>query len=259
MTSTHPEYHSAAMWQALYDFTQAGGRLIYMGGNGFYWRVAFHETVPGIMEVRRSEGGSRAWEPPTGEYHHSFTGEYGGMWRRQPNRAPNALCGVGFVAQGFDESTYYLRAPGSHDPRASFIFEGIGPDERIGDFGLIGGGAAGMEVDCCNVALGSPAHALVLATSATLTEAHVLVVEELLFNFMGTTGNVCPQVRSDLVFFETVGGGAVFSAGSIAWSGALSHGNYQNNVSRLMRNVVRRFTDPSPFAMPGQDPPPAGR
>ena len=24
-----------------------GGRLIYLGGNGFYWRTAFHDTCPG--------------------------------------------------------------------------------------------------------------------------------------------------------------------------------------------------------------------
>jgi len=60
MTSTHPEYYSARMWDALYDFTNTGGRLIYMGGNGFYWRVAFHDEIDGIMEVRRAEGGSRA-------------------------------------------------------------------------------------------------------------------------------------------------------------------------------------------------------
>jgi N,N-dimethylformamidase len=249
MTATHPEYYSERMWSALYGFTQARGRLIYMGGNGFYWRVAFHESEPGIMEVRRAEGGSRAWEPPTGEYYHSFTGEYGGMWRRQGRRAPNVICGVGFIAQGFDESTYYVRQPGSFDSRARFIFEGIGADERIGDFGLIGGGASGMELDSYNPELGSPRHALVLATSATHTEAHVLVVEEMLFNFMGTTGNLCPKVRSDLVFYETVGGGAVFSVGSIAWSGALSHNNYENNVSKIVGNVVRRFLDETPFAL----------
>ncbi|TPK59107.1 LamG domain-containing protein [Mesorhizobium sp. B2-4-19] len=249
MTSTHPEYYSARMWDALYDFIHTGGRLIYMGGNGFYWRVAFHDEIDGIMEVRRAEGGSRAWEPPTGEYYHSFTGEYGGMWRRQGNRAPNAICGVGFIAQGFDESAHYLRKPGSYDARAAFIFEGIG-DEKIGDFGLIGGGAAGMEVDSYNPEIGSPVHALVLASSDTMTEAHVLVVEEMLFNFMGTTGNLCPQVKSDLVFYETVGGGAVFSAGSIAWAGALSHNSYDNNVSRLVGNVVRRFIDSEVFGFP---------
>ena len=250
MTSTHPEYYSKTMWTSVQRFVQTGGRLIYMGGNGFYWRVAFHETEPGIMEVRRAEGGSRAWEPPTGEYYHSFTGEYGGMWRRQGPMAPNVLCGIGFIAQGFDKSVPYLRKPDSFDPRASFIFEGIGADEKIGDFGLIGGGASGMEVDSYNPDIGSPPHALVLASSATHTEAHVLVVEEMLFNFMGTSGNVCSQVRSDMVFFETPGGGAVFSVGSIAWSGALSHNNYDNNVSRIVKNVVVRFTDDRPFNVP---------
>lgn len=250
MTSTHPEYYSEQMWVALHRFTQTGGRLIYMGGNGFYWRVAFHPTQPGIMEVRRAEGGSRAWEPPTGEYYHSFTGEYGGMWRRQGGRAPNVMAGVGFIAQGFDESTFYVRRPDSVDPRAAFIFEGIGAGERIGAFGLIGGGAAGMEIDSANPDLGTPPHALVLARSARQTEAHVLVVEEMLFNFMGTTGDVCPEVHADLVFFETAGGGAVFSAGSIAWAGALSHNAYRNNVSCIMRNVVTRFLDHAPFKLP---------
>lgn len=250
MTGTHPEYYSDRMWTALYDFTRTGGRLIYMGGNGFYWRVAFHPVLPGLMEVRRAEGGSRAWEPPTGEYYHSFTGEYGGMWRRQGGHAPNVLVGVGFVAQGFDESSYFVRRPGSFDPRAAFIFEGIADDEKIGDFGLIGGGASGMEIDCANVELGTPPHALVLASSAQQSEAHVLVVEEMLFNFMGTTGDVCPEVRADLVFFETPGGGAVFSTSSIAWAGALSHNKYDNSVSRITRNVVNRFLDPTPFEFP---------
>ena len=31
--------------------------------------------------------------------------------------------------------------PQGFDPRARFIFEGIGNDERIGDFGILGGGA----------------------------------------------------------------------------------------------------------------------
>ncbi|MCW5322904.1 N,N-dimethylformamidase [Verminephrobacter aporrectodeae subsp. tuberculatae] len=247
MTATHPEYCSAAMWQAIFDFTRGGGRLMYMGGNGFYWRIAFNDSVPGIIETRRAEGGSRAWEPPTGEYYHAFTGEYGGMWRRQGRRSPNHLVGVGFAAQGFDESSPYRRSQASRDdPRVAFAFAGI-DDEILGDFGLIGGGAAGMEVDRHDAALGSPPHALVLASSGPHTEAHVLVVEDMLFNFMGTTGNLCPAVRSDIVFFESGKGGAVFSVGSIAYAGALSHNRYANNISRLTENVLRRFLDARPF------------
>ena len=44
-----------------------------------------------------------------------------------------------------------------------------------------------------------------------------------------------------MVYFKTPNGGAVFSTGSIAWCGALSHDGYRNNVSRITDNVLRRF------------------
>lgn len=246
VTATHPEYYSKQMCDAIADFTGNGGRLMYLGGNGFYWRVAFHKTKPGIMETRRAEGGSRAWEPPTGEYYHSFTGEYGGLWRRQGQRIPYALVGNGFAAQGFDESSYYRRTADAKDARCAFMFEGIA-DEILGDFGLIGGGAAGMEIDRHDTALGSPPHSLVVARSENHTEALVMVVEDMLFNFMGTTGDVCDKVRSDIVFFETTNGGAVFSTGSIAYGSALPVNDYDNNISTLTANVLRRFMDETPF------------
>jgi hypothetical protein len=36
-------------------------------------------------------------------------------------------------------------------------------------------------------------------------------------------------------------GRAVFSVGSITSCGSLSHNNYQNNISRMLENVLRRF------------------
>ncbi len=249
VTATHPEYYSREMWDAVQRYTHNGGRLIYLGGNGFYWRIAYHATQPGIIEVRRAEGGSRAWEPPTGEYYHSFTGEYGGLWRRQGARSPNHLVGVGFTAQGFDQSSYYRRTADAGNPRAAFILEGI-DDEVLGDFGLTGGGASGMELDRHDVGLGSPPHSLVIARSEHQTEAHVSVVEDLLFNHMGTTGDVSDKVHADLVFFETPKGGAVFSVGSIAYSGSLPWNGFDNNISRLTMNVLRRFMDPEPFPLP---------
>ena len=67
-----------------------GGRLMYMGGNGWYWRVAFHDELPGVIELRRAEDGIRPWIAEPGEYYHSFNGEYGGLWRRI-GRAPNVM------------------------------------------------------------------------------------------------------------------------------------------------------------------------
>jgi N,N-dimethylformamidase len=50
-----------------------------------------------------------------------------------------------------------------------------------------------------------------------------------------------------MVFYETPNGGAVWSSSSIAWAGSLSHNRYNNNVSRITNNVLKRFVDPKPF------------
>jgi N,N-dimethylformamidase len=249
MTGTHPEYDTKEMLDALDAYKERGGRLIYLGANGFYWRVAYHPDLPGVMELRRAEDGSRAWAAEPGEYYMSFTGEYGGMWRRS-GRPPQRMAGTGFVAQGFDLSSYYRRTPASHDPRAVWIFDGVLGDEKIGDFGILGGGAAGWELDWFDVTNGSPPHALVVASSEGHTANYQVVNEEVLFNYPFLGGDANPMVRADMVFYETANGGAVFATSSIAWGGALYHDNYDNNVSRITENVVRRFCDPAPFPPP---------
>ncbi|MGH9337258.1 MAG: N,N-dimethylformamidase beta subunit family domain-containing protein, partial [Vicinamibacteria bacterium] len=37
LTGTHPEYYSLQMLEGLRTYLDEGGRLMYMGGNGFYW------------------------------------------------------------------------------------------------------------------------------------------------------------------------------------------------------------------------------
>ena len=248
LTGCHPEYVSREMMEALAAYLGRGGRLMYMGGNGFYWRVSYPRAHPGMIEMRRAEDGTRAWVESVGEYYHGSTGEYGGLWRRQ-GRAPNTLVGVGFVAQGFDRSSYYRRTAASRDPRARFIFDGV-QDEVLGDFGVAWGGAAGLELDAFNPALGSPPWALVVASSEDHSNAFQLVNEEINVSFAGADGRFSPAVRADMVFYEHPGGGAVFSTGSIAYVGSLAHKGYDNNISRLTLNVLRRFLDPAPFAMP---------
>ncbi|MHA1567709.1 MAG: N,N-dimethylformamidase beta subunit family domain-containing protein [Alphaproteobacteria bacterium] len=248
LTGTHPEYHSKPMSDAVLAWRDNGGRLMYLGGNGWYWRIARHPELPGVIEVRRAEGGTRTWAAEPGEYYHSFTGEFGGLWRRN-GRPPNAVVGLGFSAQGFDISSYYRRQPGSFDPRAAFIFDGV-EEEIIGDFGLVGGGAAGLELDCANHQLGTPANTLILATSEDHTDLILPVTDETDVMAPNLTGSQSDRVRADLIFFETSSGGAVFSTGSIAWCGSLSHNGYDNNVARIMGNVLRRFLDPKSFAGP---------
>lgn len=245
LTGSHPEYTSTRMLDAYQGFLAKGGRVAYLGGNGFYWRIAYSETLPGVIECRRAESGIRGWEPGTGNYWHQFTDELGGLWRRI-GRAPQQVFGVGMTAQGFDLSSPYLRNPSSHDPRAAFIFDGIQGD-ILGDFGLNGGGAAGNEIDRADFSLGTPPHALVLASSRLHTDVYLMTPEDLLDPTPTWSGTQCDLIRADMVFFETQDGGAVFSTGSIAWAGALAWNGYDNHIAAITENVIRRFADETPF------------
>ena len=246
LTGSHPEYTSTEMWDAYHSYTHHGGRLMYLGGDGFYWRIAYHPQCPGIIELRRAESGVRAWAANPGEYYQNFDGRYGGLWLRQ-GRAPQQLVGVGFSCQGFDLSSHYRRQPDSFVPEMAFVFAGVGADELIGDFGLIGGGAAGLELDRSGAELGTPPNAYLLASSEGHTNAYYLVPEEFLETGPALGADENPNARADVVFMETPDAGAVFSVGSIAWAGSLSSNDYDNNVSRITENVLRRFLDPNPF------------
>ncbi len=247
ISGTHPEYYSTAMRDGLETWLEDGGRLMYMGGNGFYWRVAFSADNPAIMEVRRAEDGTRAWIAEPGEYYQQFNGEYGGMWRRV-GKPPNELVGIGFAAQGFDGGTYYEVQPGALDARVAFAVEGIEAGDIWGDFGNQGGGAAGEEIDRHDASLGSPRHAVIIASSREHKPGMLRVIEE--YYMMEPIRKNDPKVRADIVFFEVPGGGAVFSTGSISYAGSLAHNDYDNHIARLTGNVLRRFLDPQPFEMP---------
>ena len=245
VTGSHPEYVSKEMLDAFDAYQRGGGRHAYLGGNGFYWRIAFHPTRPHAIEVRRGQVGLRTWEGEAGEGCLAFTGEPSGLWRAN-GRPPQRLVGVGFDAQVFDRSAPYRRLPASRDPRVSFVFDGV-DEEVIGDFGLRNGGAAGIEVDRADATLGSPPHLMLLATSDRLGTGGIPAPEEFRTLHRGIMGDQNARVRADMVFFPTAAGGAVFATGSIAWVSALPHNGYANNVARLTGNVIRRFLDDAPF------------
>lgn len=97
VTGHHPEYSTGAMLDALQAYVDDGGKLMYLGGNGFYWVTSVDQNQPHIIEVRRGVAGTREWSSEPGELYHSTTGEFGGLWRHR-GRAPNRLVGVGFCA-----------------------------------------------------------------------------------------------------------------------------------------------------------------
>ncbi len=240
LTTTHPEYHTKQTLDALKDYREGGGNLMYLGGNGFYWRIAKHQELDGVYEVRRAEGGIRAWAAEPGEYYHSFDGTYGGLWRRN-GRPPQELVGVGFSAQGFMEGTYYRRHRNAENEKVAWIFAGVDGD-ILGNFGLIGCGAAGYELDRVDYALGTPQNTFVLASSENHNDNFILVHEEQLTHVSNCGGEPDSDlIRADMIYYETPNGGAVFSVGSISFCGSLFHNNYDNNISRITNNVICRF------------------
>ena len=73
------------------------------------------------------------------------------------------------------------------------------------------------------------------------------MTEEIFEMLPGMGGTEQPAVRSDMVYCALENGGEFFSAGSIAWSGSLSHNGYDNSIARITGNVLRRFRDEKPL------------
>lgn len=245
LTGSHPEYYTEAMWNATSEFLRTGGRLMYLGGNGFYWVTARSQEDPSTIEVRRPPATTSTWKSRPGEHYLSFTSEPGGLWRHR-GRAPQKLVGVGMIAQSGDRSSYYRRLPDSYLPSVSWAFEGV-HEEIIGNFGLAGNGAAGLEIDAADARLGTPAQTFLLGSSERHSPAMAEVIENLPMTMTHVAGNQNPTVRADLVLLATESGGGVFSASSIAWASSLSHNGFRNNVSRITENVLRRFASTEPL------------
>lgn len=245
ITGSHPEYVSGAILDALSSYTHTGGRLLYLGGNGFYWVTAAHPAHPGTVEIRRGHAGECRWYSAPGEERLASTGEPGGLWRNR-GRAPQRIVGVGFSAHGHDQGYGYRRSERSGRPDADWVFDGV--DVGVDDvFGLEGeglGGAGGDEFDRADVGLGTPVDAAVLATTTGFTHFIMQPPEEKYLGYRASNGQLDPKVRGDVVIFDVPGGGAVFSVGSISWSTAMmAHGQ----TARITKNVIDRFlTDPGP-------------
>ena len=47
-------------------------------------------------------------------------------------------------------------------------------------------------------------------------------------------------LQADIVYFTVPGGGSVFLTGSITFCGSLPWNNFDNNVSKLLENIIKR-------------------
>ena len=97
-------------------------------------------------------------------------------------------------------------------------------------------------MDRADFRLGTPLNTVILARSEGHQAHFVAVPEELLSHINTETGErPADLIRAEVVLFETANGGAVFATGSITWCGSLPMDDYDNDVSRITGNVLRRF------------------
>lgn len=240
ITGSHPEYWTSQALKTLDGYLRQGGRMMYLGGNGFYWITTHDPARPWIIEVRRDNAGLRAWNAPSGERTHAHTGEPGGLWRYR-GRGPNKICGVAFAMEGWSKAQGYKRTAESFAGPASYLFDGI-EEDLIGDFGYILGGAAGDECDRFDLSLGSPPQTVVLASATGFGVEYQIVNEDMLIPMPHQDGTTRPdRVRSDMVLVPIHGGGGVFSGSSIAFVGAIAWNDFENNIAKLVNNVLDAF------------------
>jgi len=72
-------------------------------------------------------------------------------------------------------------------------------------------------------------------------ENFILTPEERLTHLSTLSGAPEDEVlQADMVYFEVPGGGSVFSSGSITFCGSLPWNNYENNVSKLLENIIKK-------------------
>jgi N,N-dimethylformamidase len=253
LTGTHPEYISTTESEAIRSWLHDGGRLMYMGGNGFYWVTALDRTRT-YTELRRHDG-TEAWQAAPGEYYHNTDGEFGGLWRFR-GTPPQEILGVGFSAQGFGHPTGsaqynkpFDRTPGSDSAAGAWVFEGVSKRNGIGDLPSLQspGGPMGEEVDRVDYALGTPANTVVLGKSQPFGKEYLHVVEEINTSSLFEGGDTNPMVRGDVVLVYYPNGGAVFSASSMVWSGSFFHNDYENDMTRISENVLNKFTSGEPL------------
>jgi N,N-dimethylformamidase len=231
--SSHPEYWSHTMMAALRRYVRSGGRVLYLGGNGLYWVTSFDPERPHLIEVRKSGDGDYgpAFVPEPGEIQHSTTLEVGGLWARRGLPA-RSLVGIEFSANMFQPAEGrwgFERLPAGDDPRYAFVFEGIGPGETIGNHGLNLGTAAGFEMDS------------VQDWPWDENTPRPAVLARASHEWFFSTARVPVAPVAEITLSSYPGGGAVFAAGSVTWTGSLSYHRYDNSVSRATENVLRRF------------------
>jgi hypothetical protein len=206
----HPEYWTRAMYERVKSWVyERGGRLMYLGGNGINCEVELLEDSRMVCKTElRAEGESLGmWHP-----------DKPGVWfesRFQFTVESEArLLGVVTTAPGLMTSAPYRAVEPSH-----WIFAGTNLNEND-LFGF-----RSLHERCSHGASGHETDKMFAPATPPGT---VLLAKGINANNGG----------SEMVYYETASGGAVFSVGSITYPACLL---VDETISHITNNVLSRF------------------
>ncbi len=197
--STHPEYWSRAMYQAVKSWVhQRGGKLMYLGGNGLNCEAEFVDPTAVIYR--------------NGDARELKKAGYESRFHMRVESEANLL-GVVFTETGIMTAAPYRVQNADH---WAFAGTGLKNGDLFGQASLhmrCPGGASGHETD--KVSPSSPSNVERFAKGTNIDDG-----------------------GAELAYYETSSGGAVFSAGSIAWPSSIL---VDECVSRITANVLECF------------------
>ncbi len=124
---------------------------------------------------------SASGRPSRARATHAFDGSYGGLWRRP--RPSAAGVGRSRLQHAGRIQRFPLHISRRHPrSRVAFMREGIEDKATLGgvlgERGLMGGGAAGHELDRADVRLGTPPHAIIIGQAVVEDPTYQPVNEE---------------------------------------------------------------------------------
>lgn len=217
--STHPEYWTTEMYDNLKAFLDAGGSVVYLGGNGIYENGEYEDSSQTSMAFRLGvENGPRV----------------NALFRiLSPPRPERSILGVATERCGVSGSPYeVLRAE-------HFLFAetGLRNGDTFGNSGLNtgygNGKASAWEVDTSN----GPGATAIPADCGTESGSPPpsQLPDGLVVLARGQHDGV--GTGAEMVYYDHPGGGFVFSVGSITFGGSLV---VDSAIQQIMRNVLTK-------------------
>jgi len=204
VAAVHPEYWTRRMYDRVKRWVfHEGGRLVYLGGNGVNCEVELLRDGGVVHHNGRLRGLDVA----------GLGGFESRLHIRHESEAN--LLGVVFTPAGAMTGAPYRVVDGGH---WAFAGTGLKTGDIFGEKGLhrrCPGGASGHETD--KVSASSPKNVRLLAKGLNPDDG-----------------------GAEMVLFDTPGGGAVFSVGSINYVASLP---IDDAVSRVTATVLRRFQE----------------